>query len=182
MTVDNIVLIGFMGTGKTSCGKELAQRLQWQYIEMDKLIEQKAAMPIPEIFAQKGETHFRDLETLVCRSLAAKHKAVISAGGGVVTRPENVKILQSFAYLVLLTASKDEIYHRIMQEGKEKRPLLAKPDPMGEIEKLLAKRELLYQNAANAQVDTTGKSPQEIVGEILAMLKKSPGFTLQTIS
>ncbi len=177
MVIDNIVLIGFMGTGKTSCGELLAQRLHWEFVEMDKLIEQKSGMSIPDIFAQKGEPHFRDLETQICRTLTTKHHVIISAGGGVVTRPENVQILRSFAYLVLLTASKEEIFRRIMLEGKEKRPLLAKPDPMGEIEKLLAKREPLYKDAANAQVDTTGKNPRKIISEILVIIKKGPGLT-----
>ncbi len=177
MAVDNIVLIGFMGTGKTSCGELLAQRLKWEFVEMDKLIVQKAGMSIPDIFAQNGEPHFRDLETDICRELTTRHHIIVSAGGGVVTRPENVQILRSFAYLMLLTASKDEIYHRIMEEGKEKRPLLAKPDPMGEIEKLLTKREPLYHGAANAKVDTTGKNPRKIVSEILSIINKGPGLT-----
>ncbi len=176
MAVDNLVLIGFMGTGKTSCGELLAQRLKWEFVEMDKLIVQTAGMSIPDIFAQKGEPHFRDLETQVCRALTTRHHTIVSAGGGVVTRPENVQILRSFAYLVLLTASKEEIFRRIMAEGKEKRPLLAKPDPMREIEKLLAKREPLYQDAANTRVDTTGKSPRQVVSEILAIVKKGQGL------
>ncbi len=176
MAIDNLVLIGFMGTGKTSCGELLAKRLKWDFVEMDKLIVQTAGMSIPDIFAQKGEPHFRDLETQVCRALASRHHTIVSAGGGVVTRPENVQILRSFAYLVLLTASKEEIFRRIMAEGKEKRPLLAKPDPMSEIEKLLAKREPLYRDAANARVDTTGKSLRQVVSEIFVIIKKGPGL------
>ncbi len=177
MAVENIVLIGFMGTGKSSCGEVLARRLRWEFVEMDNLIEQTAGMSIPDIFAQKGEPHFRDLETQVCRSLANKHHAVISAGGGVVTRVENVQILRSFAYLVLLKATPEEIYRRIIQEGKEKRPLLAKPDPKQEIGRLLAIREPLYINAANAQIDTSGKSPKKIATEIFELLSTRAGFT-----
>ncbi len=177
MAVKNIVLIGFMGTGKTSCGEELARRLGWEFVEMDKLIEGKEGMSIPDIFAQKGEPHFRDLETQVCQALAKKQHAVISAGGGVVTRSENVKILRSFAYLVLLTATPDEILRRVIREGKEKRPLLAKPDPKQEIERLLAIREQLYRDAANAQVDTSGKTPQKIASEIFDLVSSRVGFT-----
>jgi shikimate kinase len=177
MSVDNIVLIGFMGTGKTSCGKILAQRLHWEFIEMDKLIEQKAGMSVPDIFAQKGEPHFRDLETQVCRTLAKKHHTVISAGGGVVIRVENVQTLRSFAYLVLLTASPEEIYCRIIQEGKEKRPLLAKPDPMQEIKRLLAIREPLYFNAANTKIDTSGKRSETVASEIFELLSTHVGIT-----
>jgi len=177
MAVDNIVLIGFMGTGKSSSGIELARWLRWDFIEMDKDIERMVGMSVPDIFAQKGEAYFRNLETQVCRRLAEKHHTVISAGGGVVTRPENVQILRSFAYLVLLTATIEEIYQRIMQDGKKRRPLLAKSDPMGEIKKLLAIRDSMYRDAANAQVDTTGKNPKKIALEIIELLKTHEGIT-----
>jgi len=172
MGIYNIVLIGFMGTGKSSCGKLLAQRLHWEFVEMDKYIEQIAGLSIPDIFAMRGEPHFRDLETQACRALAKKYHAVISSGGGVVTRNENVQILRSFAYLILLTAPPAEIYRRIMQDGKEKRPLLAKANPMQEIERLLAIREPLYYNAADIRFDTSGKDPDTIVSEILQNLPK----------
>ncbi|OLS13416.1 MAG: shikimate kinase [Promethearchaeota archaeon CR_4] len=177
MTVDNIVLIGFMGTGKSSCGRELAYRLQWEFIEMDKDIERMAGVSIPEIFAQQGEVHFRDLETKVCRSLAQKHHTVISAGGGVIIRPENVQILRSFAFLILLTATPEEIYQRVLYDGTEKRPLLSKPDPMREIKNLLIVREPLYRAAADVQLKTKGKSPGEIASEIIELLRKRENLT-----
>jgi shikimate kinase len=101
----------------------------------------------------------------------------MSAGGGVVTRPENVEILRSFAHLILLTAAPEVIYERIMKDGKEKRPLLAKPDPMAEIQKLLVTREDLYNAAAEFTIDTTLKSPHDVANEILTFLQETSDFT-----
>ncbi|HMF33930.1 MAG TPA: shikimate kinase [Candidatus Lokiarchaeia archaeon] len=179
MHPENIVLLGFMGTGKSAVGRMLAKRLgsDWHFIEMDKRIEELAGLSISEIFPQEGESHFRDLETQVCRELIGEHHAIVSTGGGVVTRPENVEILGSFAHLILLTATPEVIFERIIKDGKEKRPLLAKPDPMGEIEKLLAVREELYRAATGDYVDTTIKSPSEVAEEILALLRENGDVT-----
>ena len=177
MPIDNIVLLGFMGTGKSTAGRELAELLEWTFIEMDQIIEEMAGCTIPEIFLREGETYFRDFETLVCRNLTQLHHAVVAAGGGVVTRPENVEILQSFAHIVLLTATPETIFERIIEDGKEKRPLLAKPDPIGEIQTLFSCTGSLYYAATEHWVDTTGKSPVDVAFEILASLRQECDFT-----
>jgi shikimate kinase len=165
----NIVLIGFMGVGKTAVGQKLAQQLDLSYLDTDDLIEKTEGSSINEIFVKKGEPYFRQLETEVLKTLQDYDKFVISTGGGIVLREENVRILKEIGPLILLWAEPMVVYERVKAESH--RPLLTVPDPQEEIHKILAVRKPLYQRAADFTVDTSSLKVEEAVKEIMQWLK-----------
>ncbi len=167
---NSIVLIGFMGTGKTTIGKVLAEKLNkdYKFIETDDIIQEMAGKSIPEIFQEDREIKFREYEIATCKKVSQLKDAIISCGGGVVLNKINIDYLKDKFHIVLLTATPEEILKRIMKEGKDKRPLLNKPDPMGEIKALLRFRSSFYAAHAVITVDTTSKTIDEIVSEILS--------------
>ena len=149
----NIVLIGFMGTGKTSVGQQLATELGLTFVDMDAIIEAREARPITEIFATDGEPYFRDLEcNLVCE-LAAREDLVIGTGGGVVLNPDNISAFDATGLLVCLQASPATILDRVAHDTT--RPLLAGEDKLQKILGILEQRQHLY-DALPHQVDTNG--------------------------
>lgn len=159
----NIVLLGFMGTGKTSVAKTLAESLKMHFVEMDSVIEEKQGMNINEIFAKKGEPYFRKAESEVVRELCSKDGLVISGGGGVVLNPDNIKELEKNGILICLFAVPEEIYNRVKDEGH--RPLLNVEEPLKKIRDLLDYRRPYY-NRIPIQIDTTGKTILEVVNKI----------------
>lgn len=167
----NIVLIGFMGTGKTSTGKVLAQRLGKAFIDMDSRIEEEQGVSIPEIFETKGEPHFRQLEKDLVKKLSERANAVISTGGGTIKDPENVALLKKSGLIVCLTASPEVILERTERKGE--RPVLDgadKGDRLSAIEKLLAEREQFYKQA-DYFIDTGDMSPLQVAERIVHTLK-----------
>ncbi|MHA1731403.1 MAG: shikimate kinase [Promethearchaeota archaeon] len=163
----NVSLVGFMGTGKTTLGAMVAERLGKLFVETDEIITRAAGKSIPSIFAEDGETRFRELEIQACKEAAGMRDAVVSCGGGVVLNFINLMYLRETSVVVCLDASPEVIYERIMAEGKEKRPLLAKPNPMAEIKRILDFRAPLYERASEFHVDTDSLSPAEVVGKII---------------
>jgi shikimate kinase len=173
MTKDSIALIGFMATGKSTVGKVLKDRLgmDYKFIETDQIIIEIAGKSIPRIFAEDGEARFRDYEAEACKKAARLSKSIISCGGGVVLNETNIAILKQSCHIVLLTATPEVIYSRAMSEGKENRPIINKKDPYKEIEKVLRYRESYYNSSAEIIIDTTEKSIERIVEEILMQTK-----------
>lgn len=167
----NIILIGFMGTGKSTVGKLIAEQLELQYIEMDDLIVEKSGKSIPTIFKEQGEERFRELEISVAKDLSEISDSVISTGGGVVLNQINIQYLRKNGNIVLLEAGIDEIYSRIMLEGKEKRPLLDMPDPKGEIKSMLSYRRPFYNASADFKVSTRKKLPEQVADEIIEAIE-----------
>ncbi|MFD0893192.1 shikimate kinase [Luteolibacter ambystomatis] len=163
----SIVLIGFMGSGKTTVGRELHQRLGYPLVDMDHLIEQRAGKPITAIFAESGEDAFRDMETALLQELSAPDapRRIISTGGGVVVRPENRELLHQLGYVVWLHAPVDTILERTGRNRE--RPLLHTEDPRAKIEALLELRRPWYQATAHQAVDTEGLDSSEIATGIL---------------
>ena len=163
----NLVLTGFMGTGKTAAGRELARRLGRPFVDMDAEIEARAGRSIPEIFAGEGEAAFRRLEAALCRELAARQGLVVATGGGaLVQQPaHNREILAASGPVVCLQATPDEIRRRVA--GGQARPLLA-GDPGESIARLLAERAAAY-GAIPLQVDTTGLAVDEVASRVLAL-------------
>lgn len=155
----NVILIGFMGTGKTSIGRRVAQSLGFDFVDTDERIIEKAGMPITEIFAEQGEEKFRDLESTVLRSTTARKNQVISTGGGVVLREENREVLARSGYVIWLNASPEAILERVSRN--QERPLLQAADPLGTIREMLKQREPLYLATADFTIDTDGLSPDE---------------------
>jgi len=180
MKKPNIILIGFMATGKTTVGEILSKKLNKRFIETDKIIEQKAGKEIPKIFSEDGEIKFRELEMAVCKELSECRNVIISTGGGVVLNKLNIDYLKQNGYIVLIESTAEDIYKRILIDGKEKRPLLNKPDPFDEIKKLLSYRKPFYNAAAEFRVTTYNKVPEQIADEIIELIenekKQSPYF------
>lgn len=163
----NVVLIGFMATGKSTIGPELASRLSFQVVDTDDLIEEKAGKPIAELFAQEGEEFFRDLESEVALDVSRWTGHVIITGGGIVLRERNMAVLKQAGPVFCLVASPEEILKRT--DGTSHRPLLQTYDPLRRIRGLLSDRELFYAQA-DYTIETTGMPVREVVECILGIL------------
>mgnify|MGYP002623432708 CR=1 FL=1 len=168
---ENVILTGFMGTGKTSLGKLLATKLGRPFIDIDKKIEQEQKLSIPKIFEQFGEAHFRELEKIAVKELSERRGLVIATGGGTIKDEENLRLLKSSGVLICLTTEPEEIFNRTVRRGE--RPVL---DGGGEerletIKKLLAERKKFY-DCADYEVDTTEWSPIQIIDDICKHLRQ----------
>lgn len=174
----NIVLIGFMGCGKSTVGRELQQRLGYPLVDMDQTIEQRAAKPITAIFEDDGEAVFRDMETALLHELNDPQapRRIISTGGGVVGRAENRALLKDLGYVVWLRAPTAVILERTMKNRS--RPLLHTDDPAARIETLMEERRPLYQETAHLKLDTAGLCCSEVATGILECARYF--FTNQT--
>jgi shikimate kinase len=164
---ENIVLIGFMGCGKSTVGRELQQRLGYPLVDMDQVIEQRAGKSITRIFAEDGEAAFRDMETELLRELGdpSAPRRIISTGGGVVGRPENRGLLRGLGYVVWLHAPPAVILERTSKNRS--RPLLQTEDPAARIQSLMEERRPLYQETAHLKLDTSGLCCDEVATGIL---------------
>lgn len=160
----NIVLVGFMGTGKTTVGQALAKRLRRAFVDMDSELEARAGKSISRIFAEEGEKAFRRRERELVVECSCRTNLVVAAGGGVVLNPDNIRDFTATGYVVCLKATPDEILRRV--SGSQDRPLLEEGAKAERIRTLLEARQPLY-DALPYQVETTGKSVEEIVAEIL---------------
>ena len=167
----NIVLTGFMGTGKSSVARELAALMGRGVIDLDAEIEKTAGMSIADIFASRGEQKFREMETSAARKAAAKRGLIISTGGGVVLRAENMEALRSSGVVFCLTASPETVLKRTA--GNRDRPFLQTPDPVGKIGQLLDARAPRYKGSCDYMIDTEGKTPKEIAREISGKFQNS---------
>jgi shikimate kinase len=163
MKVRAIVLMGFMGTGKSEVGRRLAQRLGRAFVDTDQLVEERTGKRVAAIFADDGEAAFRALERIAVAEAVAGSGAVVAVGGGAVLDPENVRVLRAGGTLVYLTARPEVILRRIGNPAS--RPLL-KDDPHGAVTRLLAERGPVYEAAADVTVDTSNQSAAEVVEEI----------------
>lgn len=163
----NVVLTGFMGTGKSTVGRLLAQKLGLTFVDTDDWIETRNGRSIPHIFQTEGEAVFRAYEREAAQILAQQTGLVIATGGGMLVDALNAKSLQSTGTIFCLTAPVDEILRRV--EADEKRPLLNHPNRRERIEQLLTARATVY--AQFTQIDTNGKPPTEIMQEILPYLQ-----------
>ena len=184
---NNIILIGYMGCGKSTVGRKLAENRKWSFIDTDAWIEEREGITISEIFASKGEPYFRELETECLkvlmeekgsgsryrnedcegsgnRSLTEKNGSVISVGGGLPLREENRMLLQQLGQVIYLKAKPDTVYGRI--KGDTTRPLLQTENPLQKIKEMIDTREGKYQAAAHKVICVDEKSVLQIVDEI----------------
>lgn len=164
-----LVLCGMMGSGKTTVGKVLAKALAWEWVDTDECIVNRYGN-ISDIFARKGESYFREIETEIVKTLTQKDRLVISTGGGIVLREENISLLRENAKIIYLRAQTQTIVGRL--QGDKTRPLLQSEEPLDcKIERLLQERGRLYEGDSDTIVDVEDKTPEEIVKEILACVK-----------
>lgn len=166
----NIVLIGFMGSGKTAAGKKLSEKLNTAFVDIDKLIEKEQETTIADIFSISGEKHFRALEKeMVVRVSREAEEKVIATGGGVVLNPENMTNLRQRGVIIWLSVSPETVYQRTKKNRY--RPLLLGASPKKKIEELMKSRRHLYSKA-DFKVETSDRSIDEVADEILNLLKK----------
>ena len=162
----NVVLIGFMGTGKGAVGQILARRLGWTFIDTDRRVETKERATIPQIFARRGEEHFREVEARIIAEVAGKRDTVIATGGGAVLRPENMRRLREPGWVVSLTAPADVLLKRLT-DG-ERRPLL-RGDVRGNVVRLLDQRRPLYRDA-DLMIDVSVATPERVADAVMEFL------------
>jgi shikimate kinase len=163
----NITLIGFMGTGKTTVGKGVAEQLGMTFVDMDDVIEAREGRKISDIFETDGEPYFRQLERHLVLELSGKNNQVIATGGGVVLNPDNIRDYTMSGIVVCLTATPEVILERVAKESH--RPLLEGDEKMNKILGILESRKDLYA-AIPHQVDTTELSPDEVMARIITMV------------
>jgi shikimate kinase len=165
----NIVLIGFMATGKSLTSIELAKQRNMDRVSTDDVIIRQEGRPIAEIFGKLGEAHFRRLENEAVKGIAQKTNTVIDCGGGIVLNPDNIRLLKQNGIVICLSSSPEAIYRRV--KGKAHRPLLNTDDPEVTIRKLLDERKPHY-NQADFTVDTSDLTIGETVEKIIQILKE----------
>ncbi|NWF51804.1 MAG: shikimate kinase [Nitrospirae bacterium] len=168
----NIILTGFMGTGKTVVGKILSKLLRIELIDVDTEIERSEKMTISEIFRRFGESRFREIETEMIKKLSLKNNVIISTGGGAVLKKENMDILKKSGIIVCLLATPETILKRTSYTTN--RPLLQVEDPLRRIKELLDYRKPFYEKA-DVMIDTEGKNPSQIAQEIIEKIKEDNG-------
>ena len=160
-----IVLIGFMGAGKTTVGRELALLTKWPLYDTDDTISARFGMPIADFFDSRGEETFRDAERDALATIP-RHRAIVATGGGIVLRPENIATLRALGPVIYLEADESTLFARVASGG-ERRPLLETEDPRATLAHLLRAREPLYRAAADLSVDTTRFRPAEAAQAIV---------------
>ena len=163
----NIVLVGFMGTGKTTIATAIANKLKMRYVSTDNLIEKKEKRTINEIFTKSGEDYFRNVESEIVRELSDKEGLVIDAGGGVVIREENIANLKTNGIIICLTAAENIIMERTKKY--KHRPLLNVEDPKRKIRDLLKKRASFYAKADHT-LDTGELTSRQVVEKIVEIV------------
>lgn len=160
----NIALIGFMGTGKTSVGRLVAEQLHYDYVDTDEVIQTNTGRSITDIFSKDGEPAFRALEEKVVGDLAGRTKTIIATGGGLPVNPENLASLKTHALVVCLWSSPEKIWERVRHQGH--RPLLHDEDPQAKIRELLAAREPFYKQA-DVLLNTELRSVREVAQQVV---------------
>jgi len=164
----SIVLIGFMGAGKSSAGKLLARKTGLPLFDTDEIVSTRFGLPVTEIFVQFGEEEFRNAETAALRQLSAAASAIVVTGGGIVLRPENVKKLRELGRVVSLEADEETLFRRISRRAT--RPLLQTENPRATLVELLKVRGPLYRMAADIRLDTSHLTHDEVADAILRSL------------
>jgi shikimate kinase len=167
-----IFLIGYRGTGKSSVARELAKRLEYDWVDADDEIERRVGKNIAAIFSDEGEAAFRDAEAAVVADLVGRRRTVVALGGGAVLRAENRRAIAAAGPVVWLTASVDTIVRRLAadQSTAARRPNLTPAGGTAEVENLLAQRTPLYRQCATLVVDSDDKTPAQVADWIVASL------------
>ncbi len=169
-TGENIILTGFMGTGKSTVGRIVADILDYDFLDTDSVVESRYGT-VSEIFAEHGESGFRELEHKVAMDLADRTGLVIATGGGLMLNPDNVAVLSASGRVFCLVADPEEIYRRLANSRKE-RPLIQVENPRERINELLAERQERYDQFP--QIETDGRTQEEVADEIARRMTEPP--------
>lgn len=168
---ENIVLIGFMGSGKTSVGIKLSYQMKKALEDTDKIIERREGRSINDIFAEDGEAYFREKETELLRELThTLHNEILSVGGGTPLRKENRSLLKQIGTVVYLRIRPETVYERL--KGDDTRPLLRGENPLQRITRLMEQRKDIYEEAADVIVDVDGLEMEEVLSRIMEACRK----------
>lgn len=171
MSHRNIILVGPMGSGKSTIGNIIARRLNREFQDSDHFIEKRTGVDIPRIFDIEGEQGFRERETCALQELLGESNRVIATGGGSVVRPENQQILKQHGYIVFLDTSLKEQMHRLRRD--KKRPLLQTADPRARLESLLKERRPIYLDLADLVVKTDKRVARRLAVDIINQLPEN---------
>lgn len=166
----NILLIGFMATGKTTMAKEISKKLAMEYIDLDKVIEEKIEMSIADIFERYGEEYFRQVEKQCIKNINQLQDTIISCGGGVCLDPDNIVNIKKAGKVILLEGSPETILSRIKMDRN--RPLLKDKDDIEGIKRMMDERKYSYHQSADIIIDTSGKSVLNVRDEILRAINE----------
>ena len=165
-----------MATGKTTVGKLLAKHLGYEFVDTDRLIVERAGMPVAEIFETKGEQAFRKMESDLAKELGSKEGLVVSTGGGMMLDPNNATALSRKGQIFCLVATPEEIFDRVSRDTHAKRPLLETADPMKQVTELLKQREKGYGQFS--QMRTSAKTPDEVTSNLIGIIRANPDLRL----
>ena len=166
----NLFLIGYMGTGKSTVASYLAKQYGFDIVEMDHVIVEREGMSIADIFATHGENYFRDIESKLLEEIQLEENKVVSCGGGVVLKEQNVDVMKKSGNIILLTALPQTILERVKDD--EERPLLKGNKTVAFIQDMMDKRRPYYEGAADVMIDTDGKTVADICDEIIKKTKE----------
>jgi len=164
----NLALIGFMGTGKSSVGRCVAEQLRFEFLDTDDLIEARAGKTITDIFRDEGEAAFRERERALVHELACRRNTVLATGGGLPVFFDNLAVLKTYALVVCLWASPETIYERVRHHTH--RPLLHDADPLGKIRALLEQRTPFYRQA-DVLISTEARSVRDVAAHVLQQFR-----------
>jgi shikimate kinase len=166
----NIFLVGMMGSGKSTLGRSLAQRLHLPFADTDRVLVERTGVPVATIFEIEGEAGFRRRESAVIAELALGHDQVVATGGGAVLCAGNRAVMRAGGTVVYLRARLEHLWERTRHDSS--RPLLATPDPRGTLAQLLEARDPLYREVAHVIVDTGTQSATTLVSRVIAALRR----------
>ena len=170
----NIYLVGFMGTGKTAVGRELAKKMKRQFVDLDDLVELREKQTVPEIFAKQGEPYFRQVEKIILKEVSQEKNFVVACGGGVVLDRDNINNMKQTGRIICLSASPEMILQRTA--GFAHRPLLNVPRPREKIE-LLLKMRAPYYAQADYTIDTSRLSVERAVEKVIKVISHKSQVT-----
>ena len=165
----NIYLTGMMGSGKSVTGKRLAVKLGYGFLDLDELIQKKSGKTIPQIFTDKGEDFFRELESQALKEISSLEMKVVATGGGTVLRTANVNLMKATGKIIFLDASVETLWERV--KDKKDRPLLRGGKPQEKLLEIYAYRRPLYEGSCQLKVGTDGKTAGAVADEIAELLK-----------
>lgn len=169
----NIVLVGLMGAGKSTIGRQLARRMRLEFYDSDHVIEERMGVPISTIFAVEGEDGFRERETAIIEELSQKQGIVLATGGGSVLREENRKLIRRAGTVIYLCATAEQLYERIGHD--KKRPLMQTENPLQTLRDLLKQRETHYQEVADLIVYSGKQRVSSLVRDVHNKIKSIQG-------